>query len=94
MSETLEQIRQLISEGNVRISDHGYDELAADGMLATEVVSGVASAQVVEDYPSYGKGPSVLAPDVLHRVSEPAFYGHVVNRALPFSNWIGLTQPR
>lgn len=60
MSETLEQIRQLVSEGRVRISDHGYDELAADGMLASEVVSGVANAQVVEDYPLYGKGPCVL----------------------------------
>lgn len=40
MSRTLDSIRHLISEGNVRISEHGYDELAADGLLARELVEG------------------------------------------------------
>ena len=60
MSETLERVRRLVEEGNVRISDHGYDELAADNIFAMEVLAGVASAQLVEDYPEYGKGPAVL----------------------------------
>ena len=60
MSSTLERIRQLVAEGSVRISDHGYDELAADGILAGEVLAGVESAQLVEDYPQYGKGPCAL----------------------------------
>ena len=60
MSETLTTIRQLVAEGAVRISDHGYDELAADGIYASEVLSGLATAQLVEDYPEYGKGPCVL----------------------------------
>ena len=60
MSETLEKIRQLVREGIVRISDHGYDELAADDIYAGEVLSGVDTAQLVEDYPEYGKGPCVL----------------------------------
>lgn len=60
MSETLEKIRQLVREGSVRISDHGYDELAADEIYAGELLSGVATAQLVEDYPAYGKGPCVL----------------------------------
>ena len=60
MSKTLEQVRQLVAEGSVRISDHGYDELAADGILAGEVLAGVERAQLVEDYPQYGKGPCAL----------------------------------
>jgi hypothetical protein len=60
MSKTLEQIRQLVLEGKVRISDHGYDELAADGILAREAVQGLAEAALVEDYPDYPKGPCVL----------------------------------
>ena len=60
MSETLERVRELVEAGNVRISDHGYDELAADGLFAGEVLSGVASAELIEDYPQYPKGPCVL----------------------------------
>lgn len=30
LSQTFDDIRQLIEEGSVRISEHGYDELVAD----------------------------------------------------------------
>lgn len=56
MSRTLESIRRLISEENVRVSEHGYDELAADGLLARELVEGVEAAEIIEDYPDYPKG--------------------------------------
>ncbi len=32
----------------------------ADGLLAVEVIEGVAAAACVEDYPDYAKGPCVL----------------------------------
>lgn len=60
MSETLRQVQELARQGRIRISQHGYDELAADGLLATEVVLGLEGAIVVEDYPTYAKGPCVL----------------------------------
>lgn len=60
MSEFLRKIYELISAGEVRISEHGYDELAEDGLSAREVLSGVDKAQVVEEYPNYPKGPCVL----------------------------------
>ncbi len=55
-----DSVRALISEGNVWISEHGYDELAVDGLLARELVEGVEAAEVIEDYPDYPKGPDVL----------------------------------
>lgn len=60
MRNTFDRIRALVSQGRVRISEHGYDELATDGLLARGLVEGVKSAEVVEDYPNYPKGPCVL----------------------------------
>ena len=60
MSATFERVCDLVARRAVRISEHGYDELAQDGILATEVVSGVKLGQVIEDYPDYPKGPCVL----------------------------------
>lgn len=60
MSEFVERVRDLISAGEVRISEHGYDELAEDGLTARELLAGVLEAVVVEEYPNYPKGPCVL----------------------------------
>ena len=60
MSDTLKSIKQLVTSGDVRISDHGYDELANDGLTAREIIGGVANGILIEDYPEYPKGASVL----------------------------------
>lgn len=60
MSATFAAIRKLIELRDLRISEHGYDELAEDGLTVTEVLGGITDAQVIEDYPDYPKGPSVL----------------------------------
>jgi hypothetical protein len=60
MSDTVRRIVDLARGGAVRISAHGYDEMAEDGILAGEVIDGVAGALVVEDYPAYPKGPCTL----------------------------------
>lgn len=56
----MEQIKQLVANGSYRISDHGYDELSADGLLARELLEGLNEAILVEDYSDYPKGPCVL----------------------------------
>ena len=60
MSNTLEQIQALVARGDVRISFHGYEELEADGVQVHDIVNGLGHAVVVEDYPTYPKGPCVL----------------------------------
>jgi len=60
MHRTLDQIRDLTARGEVRVSDHRYDELAADGIFVREVIAGLPAAEVVEDDPDYPKGPCVL----------------------------------
>lgn len=60
MANVLDQIQKLVRAEEIRISAHGYDELADDGILVRDVIAGIDSAVVVEQYPSYPKGPSVL----------------------------------
>lgn len=61
MSNTLATLKRLVASGDVRISEHGYEELENDGLTAREIVSGLDEAILVEDYPDYPKGASVLA---------------------------------
>jgi len=60
VSETLNRIKLLAREGKIRISEHGYDELANDDIAAREVIDGIDSAILIEDYPAYPKGPCIL----------------------------------
>ena len=60
MHDTLTELKHLVASGDVRISEHGYDELANDGLTAREIVGGIDEAILVEDYPDYPKGASVL----------------------------------
>jgi hypothetical protein len=74
VSKTFEKVIELIDKGEIRISNHGYDELAEDGLLVKDVMIGIKEGKVVEDYPNYPKGPSVL---VLQHDKEGNFI-HVV----------------
>ncbi len=60
MSGFFEKVRALVSDGELRISEHGYDELAEDSLSAKEILRGIADALVVEEYPDYQKGPCIL----------------------------------
>jgi Domain of unknown function (DUF4258) len=60
MSDTLRRVQILASRDEVRISAHGYDELAADDIFVSDVIAGVPTAIVVEDYPNFARGPCVL----------------------------------
>ena len=60
MSQTLQQIRELVARRKVYVSDHGDHELAEDNIFIDDIVAGIDNAVVVEDYPTYHKGPCVL----------------------------------
>ena len=60
MSDTHQQLWSLIKSGEIRISGHGYDEMAEDGISAREAVAGFVDGVVVEKYPGYPKGRCIL----------------------------------
>ena len=60
MSGTLELLKDLVTKGEILISDHGYDELATDNLSTRKLVSGLYDAELLEDYPDFPKGPCVL----------------------------------
>lgn len=57
---TLERIRKLVKAGDVRISEDRYDELAEDDIRVRDILDGIESSVVVEEYPEYPKGACVL----------------------------------
>lgn len=53
-------MRALVERGEVGVSLHGYEELEADGLRVHDILNGLGRAVMVEDYPTYPKGPCVL----------------------------------
>jgi len=60
MSQTLKQLISLAARDEIKISDHGYDELAEDSIFVRDIVASLADAELLEDYPEFPKGPCVL----------------------------------
>ena len=60
MSETLDKVRSHVKAGRVRVSQHGMQELADDGISLAAVIVGVEKGVVVEDYPDHPRGACVL----------------------------------
>lgn len=72
MSKIFKDIIAPIESGSVRISDHGYDELAADGIFVRDLVENIDKAELIENYPDYPKGPCVLVLQ-LDRDEQPVY---------------------
>jgi hypothetical protein len=49
MSETFDKVCVLVERGEVKISDHGYDEMSDENILAREVLAGVFEGIPVEE---------------------------------------------
>jgi len=55
-----DKILRLIEKKEILISDHGYDELAEDNIFIRDIMEGINTSLVIEEYPDYPKGPCIL----------------------------------
>ena len=60
VSQTFIKVKKLILSGELRVSSHGYDEMAEDHIFIRDILSSIENGKVVEDYPEFGKGSCVL----------------------------------
>jgi hypothetical protein len=60
LSSIFTEILALLESGEVRVSLHGYDELAEDTIYVRDIIDSAGEAIVVEKYPDFHKGPCVL----------------------------------
>lgn len=56
----MERIIQLVDRKEIKISEHGYDELINDDIFLRDLIESLSKARPVEFYPDYGKGPCIL----------------------------------
>lgn len=53
MERLVDRILRLIGEGRSQVSEHGFRELEEDGIKLSNILSGMANAVIVEEYPDY-----------------------------------------
>ena len=60
MSETFDQVRRFVAAGSWLPKSHALIRLERRSILMTDVLSGLETAEIVEDYPQDQRGPSIL----------------------------------
>jgi hypothetical protein len=67
METLLTTIQRLVMESKVRVSVHGFEQLAEDDISFATLLDSLATVTIVEEYQDYHKGPCIL---VLHELSD------------------------
>ena len=57
---TFDQIKQLVIDDKIRVSQHAFRRMVSHSIVSDDLVASIASAMVIEDYPTYHIGPAVL----------------------------------
>jgi hypothetical protein len=60
VSETFTKVCALVAAEDFRVSDHAFRQMQNRGLIFNQLKSSVFSSEMIEDYPGFHKGPSVL----------------------------------
>ena len=60
MSATFAKIRVLVHADAIRVSQHALRRLVAHAVSTDDLIAGIDTAEVLEDYPGYHDGPAAL----------------------------------
>ena len=60
MSKLFREIVALVESGQVKIYEHGYDELSNVNIRLQYLLDTIKDSDVVEEYPNYPKGKCIL----------------------------------
>ena len=60
MSRFVDKVRTLVADGKYAVTAHAFFKLDKERIVFADVRGEMANAVVVEEYPEYHKGPSVL----------------------------------
>jgi hypothetical protein len=74
MSEIFQRILGLVARQGVLIPDHGYDELAADGILVKDILEGARGAPRSKSTPPITRGRARLSCKRTTRASPSMLY--------------------
>ncbi len=68
MSALFAKIVKLVEARDVLISTHGFKRMQAKSIALCELITGIGTAELIEDYCEYHAGPALL---VLYTISLP-----------------------
>ena len=91
MATLLERLREQAATENIRLTQHAHQEMVEESISFDEVLQTIATARVLENYPTHKRGPCCL----LGGVSDTGRPVHVVcTTAQPTLIVITVYEPR
>ena len=60
MGDTFDRVRKLVQDDKIRVSQHAFRRFQTYGITSDDLLSSIGGAILLESYPHYYTGPSIL----------------------------------
>jgi len=75
LSKLFREIVALVESGQLKISEHGYDELSDDNIRLQDLLDTIKDSDVIEEYPNYPKGKCIILTQDRNRKPVHSLWG-------------------